>query len=364
MNKKERVETVFNMGTPDVIPVFPRVMYQAIYDMGWNVDDVCTQTTMNVDRVAEAFITNVRKYDYDLAFGTLMDHGFGVPTLGGVIDLGKKFGSGVSIKEAPVKQRDDWAQVKKKLPLDPWKHDRMPDALKALHISCKELGDEYEISPAYYTGITAANILFRKAEELTLDCAEDPEFVDKLCQAATDFSIDWARAQYEAGCNSVFYLGDHFGTELISPKMGERFILPFTAQFVEAIQKEFGKKTFLHIHGNMKRPKAYALLEKLVKEAGIAGIHLDENHDGAWIRENVVEKLGVPAALIVHGPDPIASGPIEKIETVTKETVEIGGPGGAVLMGPSCQVIPSTPGPHFKAWVDASHKYGKYPIGS
>ena len=145
--------------------------------------------------------------------------------------------------------------------------------------------------------------------------------------------------------------------------MGERFILPYVAQFVETIQKEYGQKTFMHIHGNMKRPKTYALLERLVKEAGVAGLHLDENHDGAWIRENVVEKLGIPGALIVHGPDPIASGPVEKIDAVVKETVESGGPGGSVLMGPSCQVLPSTPGPNFKAWVESTHKYGTYPIG-
>ena len=44
------------------------------------------------------------------------------------------------------------------------------------------------------------------------------------------------------------------------------------------------------------------------------------------------------------------------------QTIEIGGPGGAVLMGPSCQVLPSTSGENFKAWVDATHKYGKYPM--
>ena len=363
MNKKERMEAVFNMQQPDVIPVFPRVMAQAIFDMGWSLPDVSTQTELDVDKVTEAFRNNIKKYDYDLCFGTYMDHGFGVPTLGGVLEIPEKFGVSVSIKVPPIRQREDWKEVQKKLPLDPSKDDRMPDALKVLRTICQEFGDTCPIAPAYYTGICAANILFREVSELTLDCVEEPEFVDEICQAATDFSIDWARAQYEAGCNSVFYLGDHFGTELISPKMGERFILPYVAQFVETINKEFGQKVFMHIHGNMKRPKSFALLERLVKEAGVAGLHLDENHDAAWIRENIVDKLGVPGALIVHGPDPIASGPVEKIEAVVKETVEVGGPGGCVLMGPSCQVLPSTPGEYFKAWVDATHKYGTYPIG-
>ena len=347
MNKKERMEAVFNMQTPDVIPVFPRVMAQAIFDMGWNLPDISTQTTMDVDKVAEAFISNIKKYDYDLCFGTYMDHGFGVPTLGGVINIPDKFGVSVSIKVPPIQKREDWSEVKKKLPLDPLKDDRMPDALKALKIVCQEMGEENPIAPAYYTGICAANILFRDVSDLTLDCVEDPEFVDEICQAATDFSIDWARAQYEAGCNSVFYLGDHFGTELISPKMGERYILPYVAQFVETIQKEFGQKTFMHIHGNMQRPKSFALLERLVKEAGVAGLHLDENHDGAWIRENVVEKLGIPGALIVHGPDPIASGPQEKIDAVVKETVESGGPGGLRADGPQLPGVAFNSRPQF-----------------
>jgi len=153
MNKKERMEAVFNMEQPDVIPVFPRVMAQAIFDMGWGLPDVSTQTTMDVDKIVEAFTTNIKKYDYDLCFGTYMDHGFGVPTLGGVLEIPEKFGVSVSIKVPPIQKREDWAEVKKKLPLDPLKDDRMPDALKALRIVCRELGDDYPIAPAYYTGI-------------------------------------------------------------------------------------------------------------------------------------------------------------------------------------------------------------------
>jgi uroporphyrinogen-III decarboxylase len=139
-------------------------------------------------------------------------------------------------------------------------------------------------------------------------------------------------------------------------------LLPYVAQIVEMVRKEFHQNVFMHIHGDMKKPRSYAFLEKLVKEAGVGGLHLDEKHDAAWIRENIVNKLKIPAALIVHGADPIASGPIEKIEAVVKETVGIGGPGGGVLMAPSCQILPSTSELHFKAWVDATHKYGRYPI--
>lgn len=361
MNKKERLESVFNLKEPDAIPVNPHVMAQAIYDMGWSLKDITTQTELDADKAAEAMVANIKKYDYDFCFGTYIDHGYGVPTLGGVLEIPEKFGVSVSIKEHPVRSKGDWSVVKKKLPLDPLKHDRMPQALKALAMVCKTLGQTHPISPMSYVGIGFVQHLFRKVSDLTVDCIEDPEWVDEMCQIATDCSKDWIRAQYEAGANTHLTLNDSFGTELISPAMAERFLLPYVAQIAEMVEKEFGCKVFMHIHGDMKKPRSYAFLEKLVKEARVGGFHLDEKHDASWVRENLVNRLGVPAALIIHGAI-IASGPTDKIEAAVKETVQTGGSGGGVMIAPSCQILPSTPGPHFKAWVEASHRYGKYPI--
>jgi uroporphyrinogen-III decarboxylase len=356
MNKKDRLEAVFDLREPDVIPVNPHVMAQAIYDMGWSLKDITTQTELDSDKVAEAFVTNIKKYDYDLCFGTYIDHGYGVPSLGGVLEIPEKFGVSVSVKEHPVSKKEDWNRIKKKFPLDPLKHDRMPQALKALKVVVRELGATHPISPMSYVGIGFVQHLFRKVSDLTIDCYEDPDWVDEMCQAATDFSMDWIRAQYEAGANTHLTLNDSFGTELISPAMAERFLLPYVAQIVGMVEKEFRQKVFMHIHGDMKKPKSYAFLERLVREAGVGGLHLDEKHDAAWIRDRVVRQLGVPAALIVHGAT-IAGGPAEKIEAVVKETIEVGGSGGGVLMAPSCQILPSTPGTHFKAWVEATHRF-------
>ena len=358
MNKKDRLEAVFDLRVPDVIPVNPHVMAQGIYNMGWSLKDITSQTELDSDKVAEAFVTNIKEYDYDLCFGTYIDHGYGVPTLGGILEIPEKFGVSVSVKEHPLRRKEDWRRIKKKFPLDPLKHDRMPQALQALRVVCKELGQTHPISPMSYVGIGFVQHLFRKVSDLTVDCYEDPDWVDEMCQAATDFSMDWIRAQYEAGANTHLTLNDSFGTELISPAMAERFLLPYVAQVAQMVKNEFGHKVLMHVHGDMKKPKSYAFLEKLVREAGVSGLHLDEKHDAAWIRERVVGQLNVPAALIVHGAT-IAGGPVEKIEAVVKETIEIGGPGGGVLVAPSCQILPSTPGPHFKAWVEAVHRYGK-----
>src|SRR5512143_2675358 len=91
MNKKDRLEAVFDLKVPDVIPVNPHVMAQGIYNMGWSLKDITSQTKLDSDKVAEAFVTNIKEYDYDLCFGTYIDHGYGVPTLGGVLEIPEKF---------------------------------------------------------------------------------------------------------------------------------------------------------------------------------------------------------------------------------------------------------------------------------
>jgi uroporphyrinogen-III decarboxylase len=151
------------------------------------------------------------------------------------------------------------------------------------------------------------------------------------------------------------------GTLMMSPAMGMRFNLPNIARVVETVRKEFNQPTWLHIHGDMKTKKAYEYLTKLAKEAGVEGFHFDENNPPEWIKENVVDKLGVPACIITDGAR-IVSGPVEKIKAEVKDMISKVGEGLGIMMAPSCQVLPATPNDHFKAWVDATHEYGKYPL--
>jgi uroporphyrinogen-III decarboxylase len=193
--------------------------------------------------------------------------------------------------------------------------------------------------------------------------SEDPKFVDELCKVSSDFAKDWIRAQYEAGAKGWLYLADFWGTELISPDMAERYVSPYVVEISEMVQKEFGQRTLYHVHGDMKRPKAYAWLEKLVKDAKLVGLHLDQYHSPEWVRDHVKGKMKIAAGIPLDGANPIAVGPIENIQEETKKALEIAAPGGGVIMVPSGQVIPSTPNEHFRAWVEATHRFGKYPMG-
>ena len=365
MNKKERIQAVCEKRAPDYMPVWPRVMSQMLYSHGYMMPDVTGQDWYDSDKVTEAVLASIKEMDYDICIPTYVDYGFGVPPLGGTINIPTKFGLAAgTTDDQPVKTKDDWPKVQKMMAkYDVTKTDpRMKGALEVIKNVSREVGDEMPLTPMYYVGTTAAMFLFRPNEAFLEDMIEDPEWVDDMCRVATDWSIDWIRAQYEAGANSINFTAETIGTLMASPKMGERFNLPNIARMVATIKKEFNQDTWLHIHGNMTNPKAYEYLTKLVKEAGVKGFHFDaERNPPAWIKEEVVDKLGVSACIITDGAK-IINGPVEKIREEVKDQISKIGDGLGIMMAPSCQVLPSTPNENFKAWVDATHEFGKYPI--
>ncbi|MBU7006542.1 uroporphyrinogen decarboxylase family protein [Phosphitispora fastidiosa] len=364
MNKKERFEAVRKKQAPDHMPVWPRVMSQMIFGKGVLLPEVTGEDCYDSDRITELVLQNIEGIGYDLAIPTYIDYAFGVPPLGGKIMVPDKFGIAAGTTEQQsVMTKDDWPEVQRKLArfnhrtTDP----RMKGALEVIKNVSREIGDHTPLVSAYYVGTTAAMFLFRPNEAFMEDFYEDPDWVDEMCKVATDWAMDWVRAQYDAGSNSVTVIAETMGTLMMNPSMGERFNLPNIARLVEMVNKEFNQGVWLHIHGDMKKPASYRYLERLAKETGIEGLHLDENHTSEWVKENVVDKLGIGACIITDGAK-LVNGTIDEIDNEVKDQISGIGDGLGMMMAPSCQVLPATPDKNFKAWVDATHKYGTYPL--
>lgn len=77
--------------------------------------------------------------------------------------------------------------------------------------------------------------------------------------------------------------------------------------------------------------------------------------------ENVVYRLGRPACIITHG-DHLLNGPVEKIQEEVKGQIAGIGDGLGIMMAPSCQILLATSNENFKARVNATHEYGKFPL--
>jgi len=365
MNKIERFQAVREKRQPDYMPVWPRVMSQMIYSHGLLLPEVTGVNWYDVEKITAAVLANIRFNDYDVAIPTYIDHAFGVPPLGGEIHIPEKFGIAAGPTDnKPVRTKADWSRVKKLLAsydmqnTDP----RMAGALAVIENVAAELGDEMPLVASAYVGSVAAMHLFRSNEAILEDMYEDPEWVDEMCRVATDWTIDWIRAQYAAGANSVTFLAEVMGTLMVSPSMAQRFNLENMARAVAVVRKEFGQGTWLHTHGDMTTPKAYTYLTALATQTGIEGFHFDEMNPTGWIMEHVVKKFNVSACIITDG-HLIVRGPIEKIRQEVKHQISQISDGLGIMMAPSCQLLPATPNKHFKAWVDATHAFGTYPLG-
>lgn len=362
MNKKERFQAVRERRAPDCMPVWPRVMAQMIYAHGLMLPDITGQDWFDSDKVTEAVLASIKNVGYDVAIPMVYDRGWGVPPLGGSLEIPNKFGLTVAPVQ-PVKTKADWPKVRELLAkFDARKTDpRMKGGLEVIKNVSKEVGGDVPLVGDCQIATGLGMILFRTSEAFLEDMTQDPEWVDEMCSVATDWALDWIRAQYEAGANSVTFISDVVGTLMASPEMGERFNLPSLCRIVEMVKKEFKQGVWLHIHGDMRKPRAYEYLTKMVMQAGIEGIHFDENNPPDWIKEHVVDKFGVAACIITDG-GLIVSGPPEKIRENVKNMISKIGDGLGIMMAPSCQVLPATSNENFKVWVDATHEYGKYPL--
>ena len=364
MNAKERFQAVCEKRAPDCMPVFPRVTTQMIYGHGLMMPDVTGEDRYDSDKITEAVLASIKNIGYDLAIPFYQDPGFGVPPLGGTLSIPDKFGIAVMYTDhRPVMTKADWPKVQKMMArFDVRKTDpRMKGALEVIKNVSKEVGDDVPLVTCYGVGTQTALFLFRPDEAFLEDMIEDPEWVDEMCRVATDWAMDWIRAQYEAGANSVAFMAEGIASAMVSPEMSERFNLENIARVVEMVKKEFNQQTWLHLHGNMTTPKAHEYLNKLATQAGVDGFSLDEETPAEWVKENVVEKLGKAACIITDGAT-ITNGPVEKINEEVRDQIAKVGDGLGIMMAPSCQVLPATPNDYFKAWVDATHAYGKYPI--
>ncbi|UCH21246.1 MAG: hypothetical protein JSU83_22535 [Deltaproteobacteria bacterium] len=364
MTKKERFQAVREMREPDCMPVWPSVMAQMIYGHGLMLPDVLGPDSYDSEKATEAVLASIKNIGYDVAIPTYTDCGFGLPPVGGTFAVPTQFGVGVcggGVK--PVKTKADWPKVQKMMAHYNVRTSdvRMKGALEVIKNVSKELGDEIPLVASSNGPASTALTLFRDTQAFLVDMTEDPEWVEEMIDLATDWAIDWIRAQYEAGANSVNFSGDCIGLEMVSPDMADRFNFPYLCRMVETIKKEFNQETWIHIHGNLKTPKAYQHLIKLAIQAGVEGFHFDERHPPEWVKGQVVEKLRRPACIITHG-DHIHRGPPEKIREDVKTQISRVGDGRGIMMAPSCQILPATSNENFRAWVDATHEYGKYPL--
>ncbi len=195
---------------------------------------------------------------------------------------------------APLANSKDLAQLARP---DPLASERMKNAIDCIGEYKKFGFKEYSIT-GWVEGPAAEAADLRGVESFLMDMVDDEGFARELMDVCVDVGIDFAKAQIEAGCETIG-VGDAIASQ-VSADLYERLILPGEKRLVEGIQAN-GGLVRLHICGDTNH------LLPFIAELGIDIIDCDWQVDMKKAREI----LGTKVAL---------AGNLDPVESVMRST--------------------------------------------
>ncbi len=217
---------------------------------------------------------------------------------------------------------------------DPLVSTRMREAVRTVETYRERVGGRIPIM-GWVEGPVAEAADLRGVSAFLIDLLDEPDWCCELMDLCTRVAIDFARAQVEAGADTVG-IGDAIASQ-VSPDVYETLILPRELQLVEAIRR-MGATVRLHICGNITH---------LLPGIATLPIHiLDVDHmvDMKTVRET----LGSDVALAGNiDPLDVMRGCPETIrEHVLKTYAAVGDP---FFVNAGCEIPPGTPDRNLRA---------------
>lgn len=188
--------------------------------------------------------------------------------------------TGASCEEPPLAGALDLALLQRP---DPASSPRMRDRVEAVRLFKAKVGGEYSIL-GWVEGPLAEAADLRRMDNLFMDLFDESEEVAALLDLCTDVAIDFARAQVEAGADTIG-VGDAAASQ-ISADLYEEWVWPREKRLVEAIHA-MGARVKLHICGNITH-----LLPGIAR-LGLDVLDVDHLVDLATVRAAVGPKVAL-----------------------------------------------------------------------
>jgi len=218
---------------------------------------------------------------------------------------------------------------------DPATSPRLLDRIRAVESYRAQVGGEYSIL-GWVEGPAAEAADLRGVETFLMDLVDDPAFCRELMRHCVDVGIDFARAQLEAGADTVG-IGDAIVSQM-SPAMYESLVFPEEKRLVDAIHAA-GGLVRLHICGNITHqlPRLASL--------GVDILDLDWMVDVGRAREMVGD-----AVTLVGNLDPVRAvlyaTPSAMESDVRAVYAAVGNP---YMVGAGCEIPIGTPEENLRA---------------
>ncbi|HPA17965.1 MAG TPA: uroporphyrinogen decarboxylase family protein [Verrucomicrobiae bacterium] len=173
---------------------------------------------------------------------------------------------------------------------------RMCDRVEAVRLFKARAGGRYSIL-GWIEGPAAEAADVRGVQNFLMDLMEEPEFACALMDRCVEAGIEFARAQFEAGADTIG-IGDAIASQ-VSPAVYSGLIQPREKRLVKAIQA-MGAWVKLHICGNITH------LLPGIADLGVEVLDVDHMVDLRAVRAAVGPKVALtgnidPAAGVLRG---------------------------------------------------------------
>jgi uroporphyrinogen decarboxylase len=236
---------------------------------------------------------------------------------------------------------------------DPWNSPLSRAVLDATRFLLDEIGDRVYVMGRADQGPFDLACMIAGPETLMTEMAlgENDEQIFELLEYASEAYILYASIFKEIGCPGTS-LGEALcSPDVISPKMYEKYCLPYGKKVVSALQSDDFFMAY-HTCGNTSK-----IIEKMT-QTGARILEFDYKCDKAVAKRATAGKTTLlgpidPSGVLHHGS-------VEEVETACREAIEVLAPGGGFILGPGCALPGTTPPENIDKLLECARVYGNY----
>jgi len=301
----------------------------------------------NPEAIASAHLMAVEKYRYDCILidtdTTMLAEAMGAKSICAPDGLGRIVAPAIQSLE----------EVGKLKVVNPETDGRIPALIEATRLICQQVGNEIAIRANADQAAFGLACLVRGIEDFLVDLVLNPDnpALQQLLEICYQSHLAVHRALFKAGAHFTS-MGDSLaGPDVTSPRMFERFALPYQMRLVKDLAGE-GIFVVIHICGDTTK-----ILDDLA-DYDPCGFELDYKTDARQAKQTVG-----PRHVLFGNIDPsgiIALGTPEEVRECTRQLLAVWKPGGRFVLNAGCAIPPSTPPENIRAMIDTAREEGVY----
>jgi MtaA/CmuA family methyltransferase len=340
MNGYERIQAALEGRWPDRIPVMLHNFLIAAEEAGYTQEEYRNDPK----KIAESHIQAVEKYGYDGIMiemdTTVMAGSAGVP-----VDFPVDEPARV---HEPLLESIEEVKKLRRVRVEDYRYVQI--TLEAVRMTVDYFKGEIFVRGNCDQAAFSIATMIRTPSKFMMDLLdhEHEDLVFELLDYCTDVSCQYLRLMAQTGCHMLSNGDSPAGPDLISPRMYERFALPFEKRNVE-VAHECGFPYGLHICGNTTR-----IMDAMIR-TGTDALELDYKTDTETAHRALKDRV-----IFIGNIDPsgvIGRGTTDQVRSETQKLLEIFSDTNRFILNAGCAIPQGTPPENIRTMIEVAREF-------